>query len=1718
MPHLSSLPRLRRWLLLTLAALLLLVGQATAAAPPPGLHVVSASSHGLVLELNTPDYQLRPSPAGPAYQRLVAEGLEAGATAAPGQPLLPVRSVLVGIPADAEVSVRVLADESGPIRKGVRIEPMPSTELEIDPSYRADPEAALGLTNPMDAYIGAKEVYTTTTPAIAQAAAPFQPVVLGEIGYLRDQRFVRLTIHPFDYSASAQTLSLHTRLRVALAFVPSAGDVPAPAPPSRPDPYFEATLRRAFVNYDQIRSWRALPAPAQQPANAQPLPHLPSQVPPQRLRIQTDRDGLYTITYDDVAAAGANMGKINPRTFRLESGGVERALFVQGEEDGVFDPGDFILFYGQSAHSKYTRAAISWLSWGAGPGARMPTRAADPAQGGETATEYRHRQHIEQNTIYLSAVPSVGEADHWYWDRYQVGGRNPISTLTYTVPMTAPVTGDMATLHVTVRGFTTWFEINPDHHIRFSINDTEVGEGFWDGQNMLDRTFTFPSDLLRPGPNTVKLFAPSDTGASNDVGYLNYFEIDFPRRLVAVDNQIVFGREAAGRMVFQTEGFSANDLEVYDISDPARPVRLLGASIGGGALSFSDDSAAAGVYLIQSQAKRLRPLGIAPDFVSQYRTSGNQADYLIISPADFLNATLPLAQYRQSQGLHVLIIDVQDLYDEFSDGEVTPEAIRAFLDYAYHHWQSPAPAYVLLVGDGTYDPLNYKGAPHKNYLPPLLINVDPFLKETASDNQLVTVSGPDNLPDLFIGRFPANSAAEVTTMVNKTILYETTPWPGDWKQRNLFVSDNADTAGDFAQLSNQVADYLVPGVYNDLKQKIYLGVNYNSSVAARTDIITAFNNGLFLSNYTGHGQVGHWASEFVFRAEDAATLVNGRKLPVHLSMTCLDGRFHEIASDAMAEALVRNPFGGAVAAWGATGLGVAHGHDYMHQGFYKALFQEGEQRLGALTVAGKLGLYTGDALGVFHDLIDTFGLIGDPALRLGVASTDLAIDLAEAPTQPLAQGDPVTLRFRLQNLSQMPAPGIVVEAYLPPLDDLNATSDLGPVTITPGSPARFSLGSLDRGASAILTITGVVPLALPDDTFVVRGEAISDWADANPANNISTTARLQVAAADLSLDLSLAPARALAPGESFQLRLRYRNLGQGLASGVAITLPLPANLDQLTWTASDPAITQRPGAPLVFDLPDLPQDAAGVIAVGGLAHPPLLRTNVTATGSTAWVDANPANNHSAPVSLVITGPDLGEPNDEQQAATPLAIPGRLSDRSYQPLGDQDWFVFQAEIGVRYQFYTDRLTPEGDTILVLYDAEGRELLSSDDVGPGVKWSSLTWQAETGGTYYLMVTRPDGRPTPFLYDLVATRGFDHYLPLLLSQWQPPPVPPTPTPTPTPEPTETPTPPPTLTPTPTPTPTPTATPTPEPAVCLPTFNTTLTLGGAPKALVSTENRVMAGLFDINAVAVIDGNSQEVIGAYSSGGELPNSLSVWKSLYHVSHRNDGTISVFDLATNQLLTRFESGLLPWGLAVAKDGYLYVANFGSDTVTLHDPVSGALLNTVVVSGRPSLLLPYNGTVWVTRQEGQTGLVIVTANVSAASVNPIPGVPAGARHLAVDARTGLLYVSHPGLRKIYVIDSNLRQLVDTFTLPGSPFALAINTVNEQLYAVDAEHSALYILNLQTGAFIGQIPVGRQTMENGGQGLAYLNGLLYVANDGDSTITLLNAGPCRVNQQR
>jgi hypothetical protein len=946
---------------------------ASSAPPSAGpVRLLQSDDSGIVVELVTPSFEVQETTLdGKKYQKLVAPDF--AESSVPGYPDLPVHSVLLGIPPDGEPHLRTVADDTTVLASPLRIAPVPKQVAD-------SPQDLPGLVQPTSGAGIRTEVSADPVAYTSQTPYPAETVTIGETGYIRNQRFVRLDFHPFQFIASTGQVLVHQRLRVEL----TQGKPSPQKPPARSravdDTAFDPVLRQSLLNYDSARAWRI--DPRQQPSS---VPTASPNDGTSTWNLAVNADGMYTVTAATLQAAGVPIASLDPHTLKLQSGGSEVALYVSGEGDGVFNPTDFIVFYGRKSQSKYSTTNVYRLSYGGAAGLRMTARSGTPGAG-TVPDFFTENLHFEQDAWYIPGRPMVEDSDHWYWALFTPPSR-PSWVYTATIPSVAPgMWGGV--FRALFAGGTSYTDVNPDHHIAVYVNDQKIGDVRWDSDAVVVPELPLTSTLVLSGTAVVRLVAPNDTGAPYDVSYLNWFEMGYRRTFAALNDQLHFSQASSGSWDYHISGFTVPNIDVYDVTDPSQPVRITGVTTQGASapyeLRFHDAPSATTTYLALATTQYLAPASIVQRPTTNLRSTANSADYLVITPADFQAAIQPLVDHRMSQGYRVSVIAVQSIYDEFNDGVMDPRAIRDFIDYAYHNWQPPAPSYVLLVGDGTSDPMDKLGTHQPTWIPPYLLLVDPWIGETAAENRFVTVSGSDNLPDLYLGRLPANSAAEVTAMVNKIVAYEQSPM-ADWNHKILFTTDNyPDDAGNFYTMSDDIVNNHVPVGYT--ADKVYLGSNYpyeNPAVQARTAIINAINGGRLLVQYIGHGAIDSWSAERILRRDDISTLTNAGKYPVFLDMTCLTGYFIHPTTASIAETAVRVADKGAIASLSPTGFGVATGHDYLNRGFFNALFKDGIRHLGVVAVASKLDLYLNSG-GSNLDLLDTFEILGDPALRLAL--------------------------------------------------------------------------------------------------------------------------------------------------------------------------------------------------------------------------------------------------------------------------------------------------------------------------------------------------------------------------------------------------------------------------------------------------------------------------------------------------------------------------------------------------------------------------------------------------------------------------------------------------------------------------------------------------------------------------------------------------------------
>jgi hypothetical protein len=509
-----------------------------------------------------------------------------------------------------------------------------------------------------------------------------------------------------------------------------------------------------------------------------------------------------------------------------------------------------------------------------------------------------------------------------------------------------------AVLEVVVQGVT-----QEPHQVSVSLNGVLLGPVGFLGQEQGVARFSVLPASLQEGDNVVRLVSE---GGPTDVSLVDRVRLSYPHRYTAEADRLRFTVE--GGQVVKVGGFSTGRIRVMDVTEPDA-VRGVAAAIGSDALGYVVSVVAPGAgtrtLFAFTEAAVEQPAEIVANEPSAWHRAGMQGEMVVISHKEFIPALYPLLVLRKGQGWSVAVVDVQDIYDEWSFGAKSPYAIRDFLAQAQSNWRQP-PRFVLLVGDASFDPRNYLGLGDFDLVPTKL--VDTAFLETASDDWFGDFSG-GGLAAVGIGRLPVRTATEAVAMVGKIVGYE----GGGGAREVVLVADRNDSF-DFEGASAAV-EALLPG--NATRREIFVGALGDSG--ARSQLLTRWQAGPALVNYIGHGSVEVWTGRELLTTGDALALTNGGQLPVVLAMTCLNGFFHDLYTESLAEGLLKAERGGAVAVWASSGLTDPEPQAHLNQVMVQGLFQG--LTLGEAAIAAKASITD-------VDVRRTWILFGDPVTKL----------------------------------------------------------------------------------------------------------------------------------------------------------------------------------------------------------------------------------------------------------------------------------------------------------------------------------------------------------------------------------------------------------------------------------------------------------------------------------------------------------------------------------------------------------------------------------------------------------------------------------------------------------------------------------------------------------------------------------------------------------------
>ena len=686
-------------------------------------------------------------------------------------------------------------------------------------------------------------------------------------------------------------------------------------------------------------------------------------------KIAVKSDGFYRVTRQQLVNAGFDLNS-NVANWQLYADGIEQSIVITGAENGVLGANGYVEFYGYGLNTLQTDTRVYYLVVGSAAGKRIVMNEARGFKPRNFSSNFLTTVQCRTSTTPANCnkptqyFPSLlnGEADNWFGDLISTNASFP-KRLTFSAPFVS-TSATEAYVEVSLQG-----SLVSNHAVTVKLNGTLIGTVTGVDRDAMRQTFTVPVSLLLEGSNEIQLLG---TAGPNDFNYVDYVRLTYARQYQASSEKVTFttGYNRAARV----GNFQSPNIRVFDITD-ANNVQEYRYLLQQSGVTYSAAVLIARprnmIALTDSAVQT--PFSVTANVPSNLYNTATNKDLLIVTYKDWRSAANTLAAHRQSQGLTVAVVDIEDIYDEFSFGATSSVGVKGFFGRTL-------PDYAVLLGDASTDPRAYISA-FGNYIPTAFF--DSGFGQIVSDELLAdfTVPEPDFVADFPIGRLPARNLAQAENMVNKIIAFEASHQVADPFSRGaLFVND--DPLGyDFRESNQTMIDELPAGTPVDIIER-----NEASSSTAdpvRNEIVNKVNEGKYIVGYAGHGSQTAWSSASILRstATGGATPEVSRfanptnRLSLFIFLTCLNGAFAEYNVDTISESIVKSPSGG-VMVWSSSGLTIADGQDVMGIEFYSKLRQAPSgARVGDLIRASKLATFDNDVRG-------SWTLLGDPSMKV----------------------------------------------------------------------------------------------------------------------------------------------------------------------------------------------------------------------------------------------------------------------------------------------------------------------------------------------------------------------------------------------------------------------------------------------------------------------------------------------------------------------------------------------------------------------------------------------------------------------------------------------------------------------------------------------------------------------------------------------------------------
>ena len=668
-------------------------------------------------------------------------------------------------------------------------------------------------------------------------------------------------------------------------------------------------------------------------------------------KLQLNSTGIYKLTANYLSSTlGIDLNNVNPNNIQIFSnrGGIipqlvsdarpddltELSILITGDGDGQIGGDDAIYFYATGAEMWTASDDADYYSYNSNPfdtnnyaflkigndnGKRI-SKTGTATSDTEQVTSYIEKERYEKNEINILAsnFSTLGSGTEWfgeYFDQIQV------QDFSSNFNISNVVSGETARfkLQFAGRGFST-------NKLVFNVNNASEDKNISSvSKSLYGSAYARIADITLDVPLTAdnpSIQVDHSQNASAE-GWLNYIEAQYVRKLSYDTNPVEFGNtgiDVAPAFSFNIEGGSG--LSIWDITENGFEKEQNTASSNGNIYFDCPNDKAYQYIAFNANSPLLQPTAYEK-ITNQNIHSIVDSDIIIVTTESLKPAAERFASHRSSlDGFSIKIVDIQQIYNEFSSGRVDPTAIRDFFKMVYD--RDVDFRYGILFGNGSYD---YKGIVHdkdKFNLVPVYEtpnSIDPIESFPSDDYYgLLSPQDGDDLEgevELAIGRFPVANIAQANLMIDKIIKYDTDiSLRGPWNLRSVFLADDEDTNSHINPADNISEGFLTANPDINL-EKIYFDSYPQLSTPGgeRYPTVTEeINSNVFRGSltfcYLGHGGPSGFAQERVLQLDNIDNWQNERSYPLFITATCSLASYDDPEVFSAGEKIVVNENGG----------------------------------------------------------------------------------------------------------------------------------------------------------------------------------------------------------------------------------------------------------------------------------------------------------------------------------------------------------------------------------------------------------------------------------------------------------------------------------------------------------------------------------------------------------------------------------------------------------------------------------------------------------------------------------------------------------------------------------------------------------------------------------------------------------------------------------------